>query len=442
MPTFNHKLAKAQKALNGSGTKLLPHQVIGVKWLLDRERSVVKGGILADDMGLGKTVQIISVMLGNTKKVNLVVVPANIIMQWKYAIEHFAPSLNLVIHWGDWRINGASIKKIDESESTVVLTSYGMIGSDSITELNIDRIICDEAHTFRNSGTKVFRDLNKIHSKIRWALTGTPIQNRLKDIINIFKFVGYHGASKCNVDKLIETSLLRRTKDSLPIELPNVDRQITMIRNLSKKDNKVYDMIYGGDMVDPECELERLLRLRQASISTTMAIKSLEKSLGIDLSRYYTKNKKLDYIIRNLKENMDADESKRFIVFTHFKYEIEYMSQKLKSHEIPFGEISGSVSMFDRNKLINDDSLKVLLVQIVSGGTGLNLQKYNYVYFTAPHWNPAMEEQALCRVYRIGQSQKVTIKHVICNETIETRIKEIQKEKTAIIDQHLASSTM
>ena len=114
MPTFNPKLAKAQKALNGSGTKLLPHQVIGVKWLLDRERSVVKGGILADDMGLGKTVQIISVMLGNTKKVNLVVVPANIIMQWKYAIEHFAPSLNLVIHWGDWRINGASIKKIDE----------------------------------------------------------------------------------------------------------------------------------------------------------------------------------------------------------------------------------------------------------------------------------------------------------------------------------------
>ena len=280
--------------------------------------------------------------------------------------------------------------------------------------------------------------MDKIHSKIRWALTGTPIQNRLKDIINIFKFVGYHGANKCNVSKLIETSLLRRTKDSLPIELPNIDKQITIIRNLSKKDKKVYDKISCGDMMDPECELERLLRLRQASISTTMVVKSLEKSLGIDLSRYYTKNKKLDYIMRNLKENMDTDESRRFIVFTHFKYEIEYMSEKLKSHGIPYGEISGSVSMFDRNKVINDDSLKVLLVQIVSGGTGLNLQKYNYVYFTAPHWNPSMEEQALCRVYRIGQSQKVTIKHVICNETIESRIKEIQKEKTAIIEQHLA----
>ena len=438
MPTFNHKLAKAQKALKESGIKLLPHQVVGVKWLLERERSVIKGGILADDMGLGKTVQIISVMLGNTKKINLVVVPANIIMQWKSAVERFAPSLNIVVHWGDSRINGSTLRRIDESESSVILTSYGLVCSESISQLKIDRIICDEAHTFRNSGTKVFKDLDKIHSKIRWALTGTPIQNRLKDIINIFKFVGYHGANKCNVSKLIETSLLRRTKDSLPIELPNIDKQITMIRNRSKKDNKVYDMIYGGDIVDLECELERLLRLRQASISTTMVVKSLEKSMGIDLSRYYTKNKKLDYIMRNLKENMDNDDSRRFIVFTHFKYEIEYMSEKLKSQGIPYGEISGSVSMFDRNKIIKDDSLKVLLVQIVSGGTGLNLQKYNYVYFTAPHWNPSMEEQALCRVYRIGQSQKVTIKYVICNETIETRIKEIQKEKTAIIDQHLA----
>jgi SNF2 family DNA or RNA helicase len=438
MPTFNPKLAKAQKAIKSADITLLPHQVVGVKWLLERERGVVKGGLLADDMGLGKTVQIIAVILGNIKKVNLVVVPANIIMQWKSAIEYFAPSMNLIIHWGDSRINGGTMRKIETSTSSIVLTSYGLVSADSINKLEIDRLICDEAHTFRNSGTKVFRDLDKIHSKIRWALTGTPIQNRLKDLINIFKFVGYHGASKCNVDKLIETSLLRRTKDSLPIELPNIARQITMIKNLSKKDDKVYDMIYGGDLVDPDCELERLLRLRQASISTTMVIKSLEKSLGVDLSRYYTKNKKLDYIIRNLKENMDTDESKRFIIFTHFKYEIEYMSKKLKSQGIPYGEISGSVSMFDRNKVINDDSLKVLLIQIVSGGTGLNLQKYNYVYFTSPHWNPAMEDQALCRVYRIGQSQKVTIKHVICKETIESRIQEIQKEKNAIIDKHLA----
>ena len=159
MPTFNPKLAKAQRALNSCGTTLLPHQVEGVKWLLGKERGVVKGGILADDMGLGKTVQIISVMLGNIKKVNLVVVPANIIMQWKSAIETFAPSLNLIVHWGDCRINGASIKKIDESDSSVVLTSYvGFV--ESITELKCDRSIIDE-HT-HVSGTKMFSDLNNI----------------------------------------------------------------------------------------------------------------------------------------------------------------------------------------------------------------------------------------------------------------------------------------
>ena len=113
------------------------------------------------------------------------------------------------------------------------------------------------------------------------------------------------------------------------------------------------------------------------------------------------------------------------------------MSQKLSEKRIPFSEISGSVSMFDRNKIIKDDDNKVLLVQIVSGGTGLNLQNYNYVYFTSPHWNPTMEDQAMCRVYRIGQTNKVTINRVICKDTVESRIQEIQTDKTNLISQYI-----
>lgn len=436
MPTFNPKLAKAQKALNGIGAKLMPHQVEGVKWLLNREAQATKGGVLADDMGLGKTIQMISLMLGNPKKINLVVVPANIMIQWQSSIKKFAPSINLVVHWGDMRINASSLERIDTSEQSVVLTSYGLVFSEPINALKINRIICDEAHIFRNSSTKVYRDIANIDSKIRWALTGTPIQNVLKDIVNLFKFVGFKTVSKCNVGQLIESNLLRRTKDTLPIDLPNIDRKVTFIKTRSKKDEKVYDKIYGGDFTDPECQLERLLRLRQASISTIMAIKSLEKSLGIDLSRYYTKNAKLDYIIRDIQTNME-DTTRKFIVFTHFKYEIEYMSKELSKINIPFGEISGSVSMFDRNKIISNDETKVLLVQIISGGTGLNLQNFNYVYFTSPHWNPTMEDQALCRVYRIGQEQKVTIKHVICKDTIESRIREIQDNKNTLISQYI-----
>jgi SNF2 family DNA or RNA helicase len=436
MPEFNPKLARAQSALKKVDAKLMPHQVQGVKWLIERESQAIKGGVLADDMGLGKTIQMISLMLANPKKINLVVVPANIMMQWQTAIKQFAPSINVVVHWGDMRINASSLGRIESSSQSVVLTSYGLVCATSINELKVNRIICDEAHIFRNSRTKVYKDIANINSKIRWALTGTPIQNVLKDIINLFKFVGFNSASKCNVGQLIATNLLRRTKDSLPLDLPNIDRKVTIIKNRSKNDDKVYDKIYGGDFTDPQCELERLLRLRQASISTIMALKSLEKSLGVDLSRYYTKNAKLDYIIRDIQTNME-DKDRKFIIFTHFKYEIEYMSKELSKINVPYGEISGAVSMFDRNKIIRNDETKVLLVQIISGGTGLNLQNYNYVYFTSPHWNPSMEDQALCRVYRIGQKQKVTIKHVICKDTIESRIQEIQDAKTTLISQYI-----
>lgn len=436
MLSFNPKLARGQKALKEVDARLMPHQIVGVKWLLEQETSAIKGGILADDMGLGKTIQMITLMLSNPKKLNLVVVPANIILQWQNDVKKFAPSINLVVHWGSMRINATTLKNIDLSEQTIVITSYGLVCTKSINDLKVNRLICDEAHIFRNHRTKVFRDISKIDSKIRWAMTGTPIQNILKDIINLFKFVGVHSASKCNIGTLIETGLLRRTKDTLPLELPNIERKITMIKNRSKTDCKVYEKIYEGVFTDPDCQLERLLRLRQASISTIMVIKSLEKSLGIDLSRYYTKNTKLDYILRDIQTNLE-DEERKFIVFTHFKYEIEYMSKKLRENGIRFGGISGSVSMFDRNKIIKDDDNKVLLVQIVSGGTGLNLQNYNYVYFTSPHWNPSMEDQALCRVYRIGQKNKVTIKHVICKDTIESRIQEIQSDKTNLISQYI-----
>jgi SNF2 family DNA or RNA helicase len=434
MPT-SKQLAVAQKMLGEVGAELHPHQVLGVKWLLDQETDSVKGGLLADDMGVGKTIQIIALMLASPKKINLIVVPANIVNQWKEAIEHFAPSITLIVHWGDSRINNFSYKKIDVSDNTVIITSYGLVNSPQIVDMKVERIICDEAHIFRNNKTKVSRDIALIDSNIRWALTGTPIQNILKDIINLFKYIGYPAANKKNIDTLIDAKCLRRTKDKISIDLPNIERHTIMLKDRSKKSEAFYDKINDGDFTE-DCELVRLLRLRQASISSTMAVKSLENSLGVDLSRYYTKNSKLNYIVKDINRKIE-DDQKRFLVFTHFKYEIEYMTSKLMESDINHGVISGSVSMFDRNKIIKDESIKVILVQIVSGGTGLNLQSYNSVYFTSPHWNPGMEEQALCRVYRIGQKNRVTITHVICKDTIETRIQDIQQDKQKIIDKYI-----
>ena len=153
--------------------------------------------------------------------------------------------------------------------------------------------------------------------------------------------------------------------------------------------------------------------------------------MGIDFSKYLGKNSKLNFIAKDIPKQINV--GKKIIVFTHFKYETEYLSKKLVEKEIGIGVISGSVTINERNKIIANKELNVLLIQIVAGGTGLNLQDYNFVYFTSPHFNPAIEEQAVCRVYRIGQKQNVTIKHVITRGTYEDRIKEIQTAKLDII---------
>ena len=425
--TFNPHLARAQKSLFKSGFKLHPHQIHGVRWLISQEKDN-NGGILADDMGLGKTIQMISLIIAKPKKLTLIAVPANLIKQWAKAITSLCPNVPLIIHWCDSRINRRSIQRITESKQSIVLTSYGLVGNDDIQNLEVDRLICDEAHIFRNHRTKLFINLQGISAKNKWLMTGTPIQNKLKDLINLFAFIGIL-CNKKNIESAIETHILRRTKKELNLDLPNIERKIVMIKP-TKMEKKFYERIESGS-IELEYEIEKILRKRQASISTTYSALSLEKSLCIDFSKYFGNNSKLNYISHDIPKQIET--GKKVIVFTHFKYETEYLMLKFKQSNVNYGIISGNVSINERNKIIGDTNIQVLLVQIVAGGTGLNLQDYNFVYFTSPHFNPAIEEQAVCRVYRIGQEQNVTIKHVITKATYEERIKEIQTAKLDLI---------
>lgn len=427
MTTFNLQLARSQRLLSEAGFKLHPHQIDGVKWMIEKEKSKI-GGILADDMGLGKTIQMISLILARPKKVTMIVVPANLIKQWSSAIKSLSPDLPLIIHWCDSRINSATIKRLNETDQSIVLTSYGLIHTKQIQELSVNRIICDEGHLFRNNKTKVFKFLNKIPARIKWILTGTPIQNKVKDLYTLFSFIGIM-CNKSNVEQSIKTHILRRTKKELNLDLPNIERKISLIKPTAQE-KKFYERIEEGS-ISLEWEIEKILRQRQASISTTYSAQALEESLKIDFSKYFGNNSKLNAISKDIPKQLEL--GKKIIVFTHFKYETEYISKKMDEKEIDYGIISGSVSINDRNKIIKDESLDVLLVQIIAGGTGLNLQRFNYVYFTSPHFNPAIEEQAVCRVFRIGQKQNVTIKHMITMGTYENRIQEIQTAKLDLI---------
>jgi SNF2 family DNA or RNA helicase len=427
MSTFNPHLARAQRALFQNGFKLHPHQIDGVRWLINKEKTQ-HGGILADDMGLGKTIQMISLIIAIPKKLTLIAVPANLIKQWSNAIKALCPEMPLIIHWCDSRINRRSIQRIEEAKNSIVLTSYGLIDNEEIKTLEVNRLICDEAHTFRNHRTKLFKNLQEISARNRWVMTGTPIQNKLKDLVNLFAFVGIM-CSKSNIEEKITNHILRRTKEELQLDLPNIQRKIALIKP-TKSEQRFYERIESGSIA-LEYEIEKILRQRQASISTTYSAASLEKSLSIDFSKYFGNNSKLNFIGTDIPKQIEN--GKKIIVFTHFKYETEYLSSKLEGQSIKYGVISGSVGINDRNKIIADKDMQVLLVQIVAGGTGLNLQDYNFVYFTSPHFNPSIEEQAVCRVYRIGQTENVIIKHVITKGTYEDRIKEIQTAKLDLI---------
>ena len=423
---FNIDLSRIAKTLSENGFSLYPHQKKGVQWLLKMERSG-SGGILADDMGLGKTIQIISMLIARPVKTTLIVVPASLVSQWKQEIKKFHPTINLVVHWGNSRINTGTIDKITKVSTSIVLTSYNLLTS--VCSINFDRIICDEAHVFRNSKSKVFKTLYNIRCPIKWAITGTPIQNYKSDIATIFRYIGIKNE---NIEDNISIYVLRRTKKKVGIELPEIKISVNFTGFKSDDDSKFYQDVMNSDYIH---HLEKCLRLRQICVVPESVKKSI-KSNNVYLDKYkILNNKKLDSIVKKIKKQTEE----KPIVFSYFKHEIDYLQSKLKEHNV--GVIYGPTPPQKRTKIIQDGSKEILLIQIIAGGTGLNLQHFNTIYFTAPQWNPTIEQQAIARVHRIGQKMPVKIRRFILgnikNKTIENRILDIQKKKLEMINGYL-----
>ena len=407
------------------GFSLLKHQEKAVRWMSSRELAEKKhkGGILADEMGVGKTIETIGLMIHKKVSYTLVIVPASLIIQWKSELEKFTSGVNIHIH------------KLDETRVSginILVTSYVKSTHTHISEMVWGRIVIDEAHIIRNPKGKLFRKICALKSERRWCLTGTPIQNYSSDIKTLLFFVGVKkGDLKHNIQKY----LLRRTKEEVNITLSGIrsHEHILEFKSLCEKDfyRKVSENTYNSVSLSI---LEILLRRRQAAILPQLVVDGYNKKQKVKTSRWEYNNTKLTEIVDTLGKNPDE----KPVVFCYFRKEIEYLETKLEEKNIEFRTIHGGVVMDERKELIDDaDNYRVIIIQIMAGSTGLNLQAFNSVYFSGPHWNPTHEQQAIARVHRMGQKQAVTVRRFILKNTVEELILHIQKNKLEMIQKYL-----
>lgn len=494
-PTLNKALSRAKKKLSESQYKLRPHQEEGVRWLLKKELGAnnknYKGGLLCDDPGLGKTIQTAGLILGNPVENTLIVVPTSVFNQWRDILQLISGENNVYLHTGPKRAHNILELYTILCGRKITLTTYGLIidsFSDSKTVLHKikwDRIILDEGHIIRNARTKMHRMACEFQSTYRWILTGTPIQNKKNDIVNLLNFVGIpSNIAKNNLEEFINKYVLRRTKEILfnttftDYEIINHQCPFT-----TKKEQNIYKAIQTDavkEILESENEnklnlliIELILRLRQATIHPSIAIKSLYKKFPDEDWDNKLSFNDISTKIQKLREKI-KEASGLSLVFCHFHEEMELIKKYLGEYDINSEIYNGSMSIQKREEIINKFKIEntkpkyvfrngklkkipnngptVLIIQIKAGGVGLNLQQFKNVFLCSPDWNPSNEIQAIARSHRMGQKENVLVHKFTLVEnsefgdkklsTIDQRILGIQFKKRVVMSELLKDNTL
>jgi SNF2 family DNA or RNA helicase len=408
------------------------YQEQGIRFLLQKELEPkpirgCKGGIVADEMGLGKTVMTLGLIISHKVKHTLIVVPPALLEQWETECMRLLGHTPLVYH---------GTKKNDKPihMSPIVITTYGTLSSDNgenlLTQFSWSRVIFDEAHRLRNPKAIVHKAALRLKSSYYWCLTGTPIQNKLLDIISLCKIIKISGADSLHINDLdwvIENFMIKRTKKQVNIELPPINiEDISVDWITDEESNLAHDLHSMMNFTNittanvnklvyllSTSTLPALMRMRQVCTMPLSMYSAIQRMIdeGVvdqsDIDIGIRGTSKMSSVVAKLKENKDNGNKK--IVFTHFKMETTYLTMKLETLGFKVASIGGSTTRSQREAILMDNSLDVLILQINTASEGLNLQTYNEVYFTAPHWNPSIEDQAIARAHRIGQTKPVFV---------------------------------
>ena len=437
---------------------LRPYQVAGYQWL-NYLKDIKWGGILADDMGLGKTVQALSFMeyyKKDTGKIKaLVVCPTTLIYNWENEIKKFTPSLTYRIHHGSTRTR----VKEELTDHDVTITTYGTLRSDIklLMGVELDYVILDESQAIKNPSSKVTKAAGLLNAKNRLCMSGTPLQNNTFDIFAQMNFLnpGMLGTMeffrqefaipidkfgeqdrKEHLKKILYPFILRRTKEQVAKDLPEKQEMI-LFCEMEDEQRNIYDA-YRNDFRNQilgTIETQGIQKSQLTILQGLMKLRQICDSPAIlnEQEKFENHSIKLDELAREITENIGNHKA---LIFSQFLGMLALIKAKLDELGVKYEYFDGSTSAPDRQTAIesfqNNEEVRVFLISLKAGGVGLNLTAADYVYIVDPWWNPAVEQQAIDRTHRIGQTKNIFAYRMICKDTIEDKILLLQEKKRAL----------
>lgn len=457
------------------------YQVEGFGWM-HWLQSANLGGCLADDMGLGKTIQTLALLLHNRETMgsqkasagdeqklfetpvapltSLVVVPASLLYNWENEIRRFAPVLRVCSYKGNQRKKSTSYF----NSYDVILSSYHTVRQDIdiISNFHFHYIVLDESQVIKNPSSMIFRTVIRLRSDYRLVLTGTPVENSLTDLWTQLNFVnpGLLGTlaffrreyakpiekkkdddKEVQLRKIIKPFILRRTKEMVASDLPDVTEQ-TKFCNMTEEQSELYEkeksavrnsilknIETNGQEKSAIVVLQGLMKLRQISNHPLMAYSEYESGSG-----------KFETVLQDMESVIS--EGHKILVFSSFVKHLDLYAAVLTKKRIRFSVLTGASTNRERiiNSFQDDPSNKIFLISLKAGGVGLNLTAADYVFILDPWWNPAAEIQALSRAHRIGQDKSVFVYRYISTDTIEEKITRLQEKKSRLADTFVHSN--
>ncbi|MBS5601303.1 MAG: SNF2 helicase associated domain-containing protein [Lactococcus cremoris] len=430
---------------------LRSYQETGVRWMSMLSHYNL-GGILADDMGLGKTVQAITFILSNLKKDEsvLITAPASLTYNWASEFEKFTDEIDFVVIDG----NKADRTKEIQENHQIYITSYGSFLKDfeDYQDKKLNYLLLDEAQVVKNYSSKTNKSLSALNVEHTFALSGTPLENRIEEIWAIFQVVmpgflpkreKFNKMEPSVISRLIQPFIMRRKKGDVLEELP--DKMEITVYNQLADDQKVIYLAQLELMQKQVLEMDNaaLSRSRIEILAGITRLRQICNTPALFMDDYKGSSGKLERLRELLAQIKDSGH--RPLIFSQFTKVFPHIEKLMEEQEMTAYKLTGSTPIKDRLSMVqafNAGSRDAFLVSLKAGGVGLNLTSADVVILVDLWWNPAVEEQAIARAHRMGQKNTVEVIRLITQGTIEEKIMEIQERKKDLIANVLEGDTV